>query len=318
MSPVPRAAPPIRSLENSKNHIHMEKFDSNHMTTDQLLDYIKEGTDDRIYAISQLMWMGVDHSRICNITQIDMFFLDKIKKIVDFEKEMEANPDSPELMKAAKKMGFSDSYIAELWNTTEDDIYERRIKEGLFPVYKMIDTCASEFDSYVPYFYSTYEEENESIVSDKKKIIVLGSGPIRIGQGVEFDYSTVHAVRAIREAGYEAIVINNNPETVSTDYTTADKLYFEPLTVEDVMNIVHLEKPVGVIATLGGQTAVNLADPLTKRGVKIIGTDCGLCSATTSARSARDTVSVRASVAEKLKDKTERLMNKTLDRKSVV
>ena len=264
----------IRSLENSKNHIHMEKFDSNHMTTDQLLDYIKEGTDDRIYAISQLMWMGVDHSRICNITQIDMFFLDKIKKIVDFEKEMEANPNSPELMKAAKKMGFSDSYIAELWNTTEDDIYERRIKEGLFPVYKMIDTCASEFDSYVPYFYSTYEEENESIVSDKKKIIVLGSGPIRIGQGVEFDYSTVHAVRAIREAGYEAIVINNNPETVSTDYTTADKLYFEPLTVEDVMNIVHLEKPVGVIATLGGQTAVNLADPLTKRGVKIIGTDC--------------------------------------------
>ncbi len=264
----------IRSLENSKNHIHMEKFDSAHMTTEQLLDYIKEGTDDRIYAISQLMWMGVDHSRICNITQIDMFFLDKIKKIVDFEKEMEENPNSPELMKAAKKMGFSDSYIAELWNTTEDDIYGRRIKEGLFPVYKMIDTCASEFDSYVPYFYSTYEEENESIVSDKKKIIVLGSGPIRIGQGVEFDYSTVHAIRAIREAGFEAIVINNNPETVSTDYTTADKLYFEPLTVEDVMNIVHLEKPVGVIATLGGQTAVNLADPLTKRGVKIIGTDC--------------------------------------------
>ena len=264
----------IRSLENSKNHIHMEKFDSAHMTTEQLLDYIKEGTDDRIYAISQLMWMGVDHSRICNITQIDMFFLDKIKKIVDFEKEMEENPNSPELMKAAKKMGFSDSYIAELWNTTEDDIYGRRIKEGLFPVYKMIDTCASEFDSYVPYFYSTYEEENESIVSDKKKIIVLGSGPIRIGQGVEFDYSTVHAIRAIREAGFEAIVINNNPETVSTDYTTADKLYFEPLTVEDVMNIVHLENPVGVIATLGGQTAVNLADPLTKRGVKIIGTDC--------------------------------------------
>ena len=264
----------IRSLENSKNHIHMEKFDSAHMTTEQLLDYIKEGTDDRIYAISQLMWMGVDHSRICNITQIDMFFLDKIKKIVDFEKEMEENPNSPELMKAAKKMGFSDSYIAELWNTTEDDIYGRRIKEGLFPVYKMIDTCASEFDSYIPYFYSTYEEENESIVSDKKKIIVLGSGPIRIGQGVEFDYSTVHAIRAIREAGFEAIVINNNPETVSTDYTTADKLYFEPLTVEDVMNIVHLEKPVGVIATLGGQTAVNLADPLTKRGVKIIGTDC--------------------------------------------
>lgn len=264
----------IRSLEEGKNHIHMEKFDSEHMSTDDLLDYIKNGTDDRLYAISQLMWKGVDHSRICNITQIDMFFLDKIKKIVDFEKEMESAPDDPEYLRAAKEMGFSDSYVAELWNTTEDEIYERRLREGLFPVYKMIDTCASEFDSYVPYFYSTYADENESVVSDRKKVIVLGSGPIRIGQGVEFDYSTVHAVRTIREMGYEAIVINNNPETVSTDYTTADKLYFEPLTVEDVMNIVQLEKPEGVIVTLGGQTAVNLAAPLVARGVRIIGTDC--------------------------------------------
>ncbi len=264
----------IRSLEDGKNHIHLEKFDSEHMTEDELLEYIKEGTDDRLFAISQLMWMGVDHSRICNITQIDMFFLDKIKKIVDFEKEMEANKDASELLIEAKRMGFSDSYIAELWDTTETDIYERRIKNGIFPVYKMIDTCASEFDSYVPYFYSTYADENESIVSNRKKIVVLGSGPIRIGQGVEFDYSTVHALRAIREAGYEAIVINNNPETVSTDYNTADKLYFEPLTVEDVMNIIHLENPEGVVATLGGQTAVNLAEPLTRRGVKIIGTDC--------------------------------------------
>ena len=264
----------IRSLEEGKNHIHMDKFDTAHMSTDDLLEYIKNGTDDRLYAISQLMWMGVDHSRICNITQIDMFFLDKIKKIVDFEKEMEANPGNGEYLVAAKKMGFSDSYVAELWHTTEDEIYDRRLQEGLFPIYKMIDTCASEFDSYVPYFYSTYAEENESVVSDRKKIIVLGSGPIRIGQGVEFDYSTVHAVRTIREMGYEAIVINNNPETVSTDYTTADKLYFEPLTVEDVMNIVNLEKPEGVIATLGGQTAVNLAEPLARRGVKIIGTDC--------------------------------------------
>ena len=264
----------IRSLEEHKNHIHMEKFDSKNMSTEALLDYIREGTDDRIYAISQLMWMGVDHSTICNITQIDMFFLDKIKKIVDFEKELEANPDQPELLAEAKKMGFSDSYVAELWNTTEDDIYERRVASGLFPVYKMIDTCASEFDSYVPYFYSTYAKENESRVTARKKIVVLGSGPIRIGQGVEFDYSTVHAVRTIREMGYEAIVINNNPETVSTDYTTADKLYFEPLTVEDVMNILHLEQPEGVIVTLGGQTAVNLAAPLAKRGVNIIGTDC--------------------------------------------
>ncbi len=264
----------IRSLEESKNHIHMDKFDTSEMTTEELLDYVKDGTDDRIYAISQLMWMGVDHSRICNITQIDMFFLDKIKNIVDFEKEMEANKDSIEYLKQAKKMGFSDSYVAELWKENEDDIYMMRRENNIYPVYKMIDTCASEFESYVPYFYSTYEDENESIVSDKKKVIVLGSGPIRIGQGVEFDYSTVHAIRTIREMGYEAIVINNNPETVSTDYTTTDKLYFEPLTCEDVMNIIHLENPEGVIVTLGGQTAVNLAESLDKRGVKIIGTDC--------------------------------------------
>lgn len=264
----------IRSLDGTKNHIHMEKFDSEHMTVDELLNYIKEGTDDRIYAISQLMWMGVDPSLICDITQIDMFFLDKIKNIVDFEKEMEENHGSVEHLREAKRMGFSDSYVAELWNIAEDSVYELRRRENIFPVYKMIDTCASEFDSYVPYFYSTYADENESVVSDKKKIIVLGSGPIRIGQGVEFDYSTVHAVRTIREMGYEAIVINNNPETVSTDYTTADKLYFEPLTTEDVMNVVNLERPEGIIVTLGGQTAVNLAASLAARGARIIGTDC--------------------------------------------
>ena len=264
----------IRSLEDGRNHIHLEKFDSAHMTVEQLLDYIKEGTDDRLYAISQLMWMGVDASLICDITQIDMLFVDKIKKIVDLEKELEASPGSVELLREAKRSGFSDSYVAELWGDTTDNIYKLRCEENIFPVYKMIDTCASEFDSYVPYFYSTYAEENESIVSDKPKIIVLGSGPIRIGQGVEFDYSTVHAVRTIKQLGYEAIVINNNPETVSTDYTAADKLYFEPLTPEDVMNVVHLEKPLGVIATLGGQTAVNLAQPLADRGVRIIGTGC--------------------------------------------
>ena len=264
----------IRSLEDGRNHIHLEKFDSAHMTVEQLLDYIKEGTDDRLYAISQLMWMGVDASLICDITQIDMFFVDKIKKIVNLEKELEASPGSVELLREAKRSGFSDSYVAELWGDTTDNIYKLRCEENIFPVYKMIDTCASEFDSYVPYFYSTYAEENESIVSDKPKIIVLGSGPIRIGQGVEFDYSTVHAVRTIKQLGYEAIVINNNPETVSTDYTAADKLYFEPLTPEDVMNVVHLEKPLGVIATLGGQTAVNLAQPLADRGVRIIGTGC--------------------------------------------
>ena len=264
----------VRSLENQKIHLHMEKFDSKHMRVDELLDYIKEGTDDRIYAISQLMWLGVDASLVCDITQIDMFFLDKIKQIVDFEKELEQAPGNLALLKEAKRLGFSDAYIAELWKQKELDVYTLRCKWRIFPVYKMIDTCASEFESYVPYFYSTYASENESVVSNRKKVIVLGSGPIRIGQGVEFDYSTVHAVHTIQQMGYEAIVINNNPETVSTDYTTADKLYFEPLTAEDVMNIVHLEHPEGVIVTLGGQTAVNLAQSLHDRGVNIIGTDC--------------------------------------------
>ena len=265
----------IRSLEDHKNHIHMEKFDSANMSKEELLQYVQEGRDDRIYAIAQLMWMGADHSQLCNATQIDLFFLDKIKKIVDFEKELENAPAGDEtFLREAKKRGFSDAYIAELWKLKEEEVYDMRKKYGIFPIYKMIDTCASEFDSYVPYFYSTYESENESIVSDREKIVVLGSGPIRIGQGVEFDYSTVHAVRAIQEAGYEAIVINNNPETVSTDYTTADKLYFEPLTVEDVMNVMELEHPKGVIVSLGGQTAINLAKPLAEKGVPIIGTGC--------------------------------------------
>jgi len=264
----------IRSLEIGACHLYKSKFDKEKMSIDELLAYIKEGTDDRIYAIAQLLWLGVDASIICNITQIDMFFLEKIKKIVDFEKVLENNIGDVDVLYEAKKIGFCDEYIAKLWNMKEDDIYKIRKEHNMFPVYKSIDTCASEFDSYVPYLYSTYEDENESIVSDKKKIVVLGSGPIRIGQGVEFDYSTVHAVKTIKNAGYEAIIINNNPETVSTDYTTSDKLYFEPLTVEDVMNIIELEKPLGVVASLGGQTAINLAEPLSKRGVKLIGTDC--------------------------------------------
>ena len=262
----------IRSLEDHKSYIRLEKFAEK--TIDQLLEYIREGTDDRIYAIAQLMWLGVDPALVCDVTQIDLFFVDKIRKIVEFEKELSAGKGNLPLLRAAKRLGFSDAAIAGMWNMKEQEVYDIRCREGIFPVYKMIDTCASEFSSYVPYFYSTYAEENESIVSPARKVIVLGSGPIRIGQGVEFDYSTVHAVNTIRQMGYEAIVINNNPETVSTDYTTADKLYFEPLTTEDVMNVVQLEKPEGVIVTLGGQTAVNLAQSLHDRGVNIIGTDC--------------------------------------------
>lgn len=289
----------IRSLEDGKNHIHLAKFDVKNLSSKQppedrkeavakLLDYIEEGTDDRIYAISELLWLGADPHVIYTRTKIDMFFLGKIKKIVDFEMEIERAakeeaapsgeraaagcPIGRDLLYKAKRMGFSDSYIAELSGCEEEDVRRMRGSLGIRPVYKMIDTCASEFESYVPYFYSAYEEENESVVSDRRKIIVLGSGPIRIGQGVEFDYSTVHAVKTIHDMGYEAIVVNNNPETVSTDYTTADKLYFEPLTVEDIMNIIDLEKPEGVIVSLGGQTAVNLAEPLAARGVPVTGT----------------------------------------------
>ena len=261
----------VRSLETGVCHIHHKKFDK--METEEMMTYIKDGTDDRIYAIAELMRRDVDLGLIYDTTKIDMFFLEKIKHIVEMEKVLKKNVGDIDTLKTVKKMGFSDKYIAKVWKKKENDIYELRKKNKIYPVYKMIDTCSSEFESYVPYFYSTYEEENESIVSDKKKIIVLGAGPIRIGQGVEFDYSTVHAVKTIKEAGYEAIIINNNPETVSTDYTTSDKLYFEPLTVEDVMNIVELEKPEGVVAALGGQTAINLAGPLSKLGVKIIGTD---------------------------------------------
>ena len=249
----------------------MKKFDT--YSQEELLDYIHTGTDDRLYAIAQLIRLRCDLNRIYNATKIDMWFLEKFKNIVDFEAVLRANPRDEQTLRDAKKMGVSDKYIGQLWGMTEAEVFNLRKSIKLFPVYKMIDTCASEFDSYVPYFYSTYEEENESVVSDKKKIVVLGSGPIRIGQGVEFDYSTVHAIWSIRDAGYEAIIINNNPETVSTDYTTSDKLYFEPLTVEDVMNVIELEQPMGIVVSLGGQTAINLAPPLDALGVPIIGTD---------------------------------------------
>ena len=229
----------------------------------------------RIYAIARLLRLGCSVDRIFDATRIDRFFIRKIKKITEMEKRLmdESRSLKPDLLYAAKRMGFADRSISEYTGIPEPDICSMREKLGISPVYKMIDSCASEFDSYIPYFYSTYEDENESVISERKKIIVLGSGPIRIGQGIEFDYSTVHAVQTIRDAGYEAIIINNNPETVSTDYTCSDKLYFEPLYIEDVMNIINLEKPDGVIAILGGQTAINLADPLAERGVRLIGTD---------------------------------------------
>ncbi len=262
----------IRSLEMGVAHLRMEKFEKEDVNV--LMNDIKIGTSDRIFAIAQLLRSGVRVAEISGLTGIDCFFLNKMKKIIDMEPELKSCVGDREALYLAKKTGFSDKAVAWLWNKTEAEIFELRRKYGIFPVYKMIDTCASEFESYVPYFYSTYEEENESVIENRKKIVVLGSGPIRIGQGVEFDYSTVHAVKTIKEAGYEAIIINNNPETVSTDYTTSDKLYFEPLCVEDVMNVIEMEKPDGMIASLGGQTAINLAKPLEERGGKLIGTDC--------------------------------------------
>ena len=260
----------MRSLEIGVCHIHKKKFDD--WTNEDMLDYIYRCPDDRIFAIAQLLRNGVDTRHIYDRTKIDMLFLEKFVNIIKMENELREHPFDREYLLAAKRMGFGDKFIGQLWGKSEKEMFEYRGSLGIKPVYKIIDSCAGENDVYVPYFYSTYEQEQESVVSDRKKILVLGAGPIRIGQGVEFDYSTVHAIWAIREAGYEAIIINNNPETVSTDYTISDKLYFEPLTVEEVMNVVELEKPDGIIVTLGGQTAINLAGPLSEFNVPIIGT----------------------------------------------
>ena len=260
----------IRSLEIGACHLFKSKFLK--MTDEELFKYIVKFPDDHLLAITQLIRNGVDIRLIYDVTKIDMLFLEKICNIVKMERQLEAKPFDASVMRDAKRLGFSDKFIGQLWGKTEKEIIEWRWAQEIHPVYKFIDSCGAEHDADVPYFYSTYEQENESIVSDREKILVLGAGPIRIGQGVEFDYSTVHAIWAIREAGYEAIIINNNPETVSTDYTISDKLYFEPLTVEDVMNVIRMEKPKGVIVTLGGQTAINLAGPLAEFGVPIIGT----------------------------------------------
>ncbi|MBQ8688838.1 MAG: carbamoyl-phosphate synthase large subunit [Clostridia bacterium] len=260
----------VRSLEIGVCHLHMHKFDE--MSTEAIEEYINEFHDDTIFAITELFRRGESIEKIAKITKITPFFLESVKKIADMEKTLRDNKSNVKLLEEAKHMGFSDKYIARLWGVKEIEIYKLRKENGLIPAFRMVDTA--HVDAYIPYFYSSYEGENQSKLTDKKKVVVLGAGPIRIGQGVEFDYSTVHAVTTIRRLGYEAIIINNNPETVSTDYTTADKLYFEPLTVEDVMNVIDYEKPDGVIASLGGQTAINLAQPLADRGVKIIGTDC--------------------------------------------
>lgn len=260
----------IRSLETGVCHLYMEKFDE--MSEEEILTYISDFKDDNLFAVAELVRRGISVDKLHETTKITGYFLESVKKIVAKEEELKKNVGNTAVLLSAKKMGFGDKFIAELWNMSEIEVYNLRRENKILPVYKMVDTLHTGAD--IPYFYSSYTDENASVKTDKKKIIVLGAGPIRIGQGVEFDYSTVHAVTTIKQNGYEAIIINNNPETVSTDYTTGDKLYFEPLTVEDVMNIIEFEQPEGVIASLGGQTAINLAEPLRDRGVKIIGTDC--------------------------------------------
>jgi carbamoyl-phosphate synthase large subunit len=262
----------IRSLETGLRHIGLKSKQAELLTDEEIERRIRICDDERLFIIGDALRRGYDWEKIVEWSKIDKFFIWKIKKLIDFEKVIAENKFDVEILMKAKKLGFSDLSIAVLWNSTQREIFEFRKNSGIMPVYKMVDTCAAEFESETPYFYGTYEEENESIVSDKEKIIVLGSGPIRIGQGVEFDYATVHSVWAIKQMGYEAIIINNNPETVSTDFSISDKLYFEPLTEEDVMNIIELEKPKGVVVQFGGQTAINLADKLASHGVQILGT----------------------------------------------
>ncbi|MFC4652764.1 carbamoyl-phosphate synthase large subunit [Lactococcus nasutitermitis] len=260
----------VRSLEIGVFHNDLEE--AREADDEQLYEKMVKVQDDRLFYVSEAIRRGIPIEEIAELTKIDIFFLDKLLHIIEIENKLKEQAFDLETLTEAKKNGFADREIALLWNTTADDVRDFRKKSQLLPVYKMVDTCAAEFESSTPYFYSTYEHETESFATDKKKIIVLGSGPIRIGQGVEFDYATVHSVKAIQALGYEAIVINSNPETVSTDFSISDKLYFEPLTFEDVMNVIDIEQPLGVIVQFGGQTAINLAEPLSKAGVKILGT----------------------------------------------
>ncbi|WP_342430539.1 carbamoyl-phosphate synthase large subunit [Neobacillus sp. FSL H8-0543] len=260
----------IRSLDNGSYHFQLNTASE---IDDELLEKrIRKAGDERLFYIAESLKRGVSIKMIHEWSNIDLFFLKKMEGIIELETRLTDTPFTTENLKEAKQKGFTDKKIAELWKSTENDIYQWRHEMGIVPVYKMVDTCAAEFESETPYFYGTYEEENESVVTARQSVIVLGSGPIRIGQGIEFDYATVHCVKAIKEAGYEAIIINNNPETVSTDFSISDKLYFEPLTIEDVMHIVELENPLGVVVQFGGQTAINLASQLVENGVKILGT----------------------------------------------
>ncbi|MCJ0931272.1 carbamoyl-phosphate synthase large subunit [Virgibacillus halodenitrificans] len=260
----------VRSLDIGTESLYMEHIAK--LSKQKIIERLIKADDERIFVIAEAFRREMTIDELFHYTKIDRYFLNKIQKLVQMEMELRENLYEYNILKSAKERGFSDEHIAGLWNRDIDEIYQFRKENNLIPIYKMVDTCAAEFESVTPYFYSTYEDENESIITERKKVLVLGSGPIRIGQGIEFDYATVHSVLAIKEMGYEAIIMNNNPETVSTDFSISDKLYFEPLTLEDVMHVIDLEKPEGVIVQFGGQTAINLAAGLERRGVKILGT----------------------------------------------
>ena len=260
----------IRSLEIGLDHIELKKIA--HETPEQLIERLQLVDDERLYVIAQALRVGISVEKICYITKINSFFINKIKNIVMVEKDLAENGLTESNLQLAKKYSFPDKVIARYANCSPEDVLAKRNELGMYPTYKYVDTCAAEFEAHTPYYYSAYATEDEVVPRGESSVIVLGSGPIRIGQGVEFDYCSVHSSWALRKAGMKSIIINNNPETVSTDFDTSDSLYFEPLTVDDVMEIVRKENPVGVIAQFGGQTAINLAGPLAERGVKILGT----------------------------------------------
>ena len=259
----------VRSLEIKAHRLQLPAIAA--LTDELVLERLSRTDDERLFVVAEALRRGIDPAEISRITTIDPFFIDKIQRIVAMELRVVNEPMTPQLMRAAKRCGLADRTIAELTLTPESEVRSRRKRWNIIPCYKMVDTCAAEFEAVTPYYYSTYAQEDEVQVTNRRKVLVLGSGPIRIGQGIEFDYCSVHSVWALREMGIESIIINNNPETVSTDFDTSDRLYFEPLTMEDVMNVIEKEMPEGVIVQFGGQTAINLAGPLSRAGVQIMG-----------------------------------------------
>ena len=261
----------IRSLEQNLYDLHVDEIDA--LDHDQLKKKLADVDDHRIFAVAESLRKGITPQEIHDITKIDLWFIDKIQHLVEVEDELKTKPLTVELLKKAKRLEFPDRVIAQYIGKSEEEIHQMRKDHGIVAAYKTVDTCAAEFDASTPYYYSVHGEYNEvDPQDDKKKIMVLGSGPIRIGQGIEFDYCSVHCVWALKEAGYDTIIVNNNPETVSTDFDIADRLYFEPLTPEDVESIVDIEKPDGAIVQFGGQTAIKLTKALMEMGVKILGT----------------------------------------------